>query len=152
MPMLVRLRRGQWLKVCAAEEGDLRLVGQVDINGFSTGALQVFRNGAYGAVCIEGFDAVDAGVACRQLGFIGGTAIPLAIRRRFGRLEQRLLIEVWPACYRLLGEESLAQAEPHNNCCSKVSTSVIRSTYIPGMASSVHVRCSLASFFGKLRT
>jgi len=65
----------------AADEGDLRLVGRVDVNGFVTGALQVFLNGAYGAVCSKGFDAVDADVACRQMGFIGGKPIDTAVDR-----------------------------------------------------------------------
>ena len=53
-------------------EGDLRLVSVVVTNGFTTGALQVFHNGAFGAVCNIGFDSVDADVACRQLGFTAG--------------------------------------------------------------------------------
>eukprot|EP00892_Ulva_mutabilis_P004104 jgi/Ulvmu1/2065/UM121_0006.1 len=58
-------------------EGDLRLVSQVVANGFTTGALQVFHDGQFGAVCNVGFDAVDAAVACRQLGFpAGGFALP----------------------------------------------------------------------------
>ena len=57
-------------------EGDLRLVRQVSTNGFTTGALQVFHDGAFGAVCNVGFDSVDADVACRQLGFpVGGFSL-----------------------------------------------------------------------------
>ena len=63
----------------AAEEGDLRIIKRVDINGSATGALQVFHNGAFGAVCNNQFSAVDADVACRQLGFNGGTPLPLAL-------------------------------------------------------------------------
>eukprot|EP00892_Ulva_mutabilis_P002374 jgi/Ulvmu1/12137/UM084_0064.1 len=55
-----------------AVEGDLRLVSQVVSNGFTTGALQVFHDGQFGAVCKLGFDAVDAAVACAQLGFAAG--------------------------------------------------------------------------------
>eukprot|EP00892_Ulva_mutabilis_P004962 jgi/Ulvmu1/2838/UM144_0002.1 len=72
----------------SAEEGDLRIVGQVEVNGYITGALQVFLNGAFGAVCTTGFDPLDANVACRQMGFIGGTAIPTAIDRRQSEQEQ----------------------------------------------------------------
>lgn len=64
------------------------------MNGFATGAVQVFHNGAFGAVCNEGFDAAAADVACRQLGFVGGTNIPLAIRGSLGNRQQRSLIEV----------------------------------------------------------
>eukprot|EP00892_Ulva_mutabilis_P008281 jgi/Ulvmu1/5825/UM025_0082.1 len=63
----------------AAEEGDLRLVARVDINGYATGALQVFLDGAFGAVCANEFDPADANVAFRQMGFIGGTTLPLAL-------------------------------------------------------------------------
>lgn len=63
-------------------EGNLRLAGRVDINGFATGALQIFHDGAFGAVCRSSFDAPDAEVACRQLGFGGGTPLPLAIASR----------------------------------------------------------------------
>lgn len=59
-----------------AEEGDLRLAGQVEINGFVTGALQVFIGGAFGAVCFTTFDSTDADVACRQMGFVGGAYVP----------------------------------------------------------------------------
>ncbi|MEE2786063.1 MAG: DUF4215 domain-containing protein, partial [Myxococcota bacterium] len=55
---------------CAREEGvplegDLRLVG-----GRSTGGrLEVFRGEQWSNVCDEGWDELDAQVACRQLGF-----------------------------------------------------------------------------------
>lgn len=60
-------------------DGDLRIVDRVDLNGYATGALQVFLNGGWGAVCSNTFDPIDAGVACRQMGFIGGVSLPLAI-------------------------------------------------------------------------
>ena len=60
----------------AGEEGAARLVSRVDVNGFATGALQVFCEGAWGAVCTSNFDSVDATVACRQLGFTGGLRQP----------------------------------------------------------------------------
>lgn len=68
--------------MCAAEEGDLRLISRLDINGFATGALQVFHDGAFGAVCSNNFGPSDADVACRQLGFVGGAPLPLALDRR----------------------------------------------------------------------
>ena len=60
----------------AGEEGAVRLVSRVDVNGFATGALQVFCEGAWGAVCTSNFDDTDALVACRQLGFTAGGRIP----------------------------------------------------------------------------
>ena len=54
----------------------MRLVSRVDVNGFATGALQVFSEGAWGAVCFTNFDDTDATVACRQLGFTGGLRQP----------------------------------------------------------------------------
>lgn len=54
-----------------AEEGDVRLVAEVAVNGFATGAVQLFRGGRYGAVCAAGFSAADAAVVCRQLGLQG---------------------------------------------------------------------------------
>eukprot|EP00892_Ulva_mutabilis_P007856 jgi/Ulvmu1/5442/UM223_0003.1 len=83
-------------------DGDLRLVGQADVNGFTTGALQVFHNGAFGAVCSASFDTVAAGVACRQLGFTAGTIVPLVISSFFqpelgpaqGQSRDQLLEEV----------------------------------------------------------
>lgn len=58
------------------EEGEVRLVNQVDVNGYVTGTLQVYVEGAWGAVCTAGFDAPDARVACRQLGFASGLVMP----------------------------------------------------------------------------
>lgn len=72
--------------------GDLRIVDRLESNGFVSGALQVFIDGAFGAVCASNFGAVDADVACKQLGFVGGAALPLAIDRRLaiGPLPVRL--------------------------------------------------------------
>eukprot|EP00892_Ulva_mutabilis_P011618 jgi/Ulvmu1/8829/UM049_0009.1 len=53
------------------QQGGVRLVSRVDVNGYATGALQVFGEGALGAVCSSGFDNRDTLVACRQLGFRG---------------------------------------------------------------------------------
>ena len=69
----------------AAEEGSVRLVNRVDVNGFANGALHVFCEGAWGAVCTSNFDDLDALVACRQLGFTNGLAQPLP--RLFNRIE-----------------------------------------------------------------
>ena len=56
----------------------MRLVSRVDVNGFATGALQVFCEGAWGAVCTSNFDDRDALVACRQLGFTTGVSEPVS--------------------------------------------------------------------------
>lgn len=80
--------------IACAGEGDLRIVDRVEVNGYVTGALQVFIGGAYGAVCTVAFDPVDADVACRQMGFIGGTSIPTAIDRTGSDLEQFSQFEV----------------------------------------------------------
>ena len=70
----------------------------MDINGYATGAVQVFQDGAFGAVCKTGFDEVAANVACRQLGFMSGTLIPLAQRGKQSPEELKALIEVCYAC------------------------------------------------------
>lgn len=47
--------------------GDLRLVnGLVEASGM----LEVCIGGVWGSVCDDGFDLVDAGVACRLLGHL----------------------------------------------------------------------------------
>ena len=77
-------------RLCHIEEGDLRLVDRVDINGFATGALHVFIEGAFGAICNTLFRPLDAGVACRQMGFAGGTALPLELEA-MGSLDNSVL-------------------------------------------------------------
>lgn len=54
----------------------MRLVNQVEANGYVTGTLQVYVEGAWGAVCTVGFGDPDAQVACRQLGFASALAMP----------------------------------------------------------------------------
>lgn len=68
----------------AGEEGALRLVNRLDVNGYATGTLQLFFEGEWGAVCSSSFDAQDAQVACRQLGFKAGVTVT---RRRKSELE-----------------------------------------------------------------
>ncbi|MFT6820548.1 MAG: hypothetical protein ACJATT_004376 [Myxococcota bacterium] len=60
---------------CDPQEGDLLIVG-----GTAQGRLEVIYNSGdsgsvQATVCDDLFDDVDAGVACRQLGFDGGTAM-----------------------------------------------------------------------------
>lgn len=60
----------------AGEEGAVRLVDRLDVNAFATGTLQVFWEGAWGAVCTSNFNDQDAAVACRQLSFRSGVRLP----------------------------------------------------------------------------
>eukprot|EP00892_Ulva_mutabilis_P005899 jgi/Ulvmu1/3681/UM017_0097.1 len=59
-----------------AVEGDLRLIEEEPIANWVTGRLQVFFEGSWSQVCAGNFDAADADVACRQLGFGAGTVVP----------------------------------------------------------------------------
>ena len=79
---------------CVTVEGGLRLVDRIDVNGYATGSLQVFLNGAWGAVCSNEFNRIAADVACRQLGFSGGAFVPDAIRQRNFRRQERAEIQV----------------------------------------------------------
>ena len=80
--------------MCHTEEGDLRLVDRVDINGFATGALQVFIDGEFGGVCNTLFGPPDAEVACRQMGFTGGAALPLELDQTVSPYDIRPEVEV----------------------------------------------------------
>ena len=53
--------------IAACSPGDIRLVnGSRDTEG----RLEICYNGDWGTVCDEGWDDVDAAVACRELGFV----------------------------------------------------------------------------------
>ena len=74
----------------AGEEGSVRLVNVIEVNGFVTGALQILCDGVCGAVCRSYFDNADAQVACRQLGF--STGVAFTEFSRFGTITPD---EVW---------------------------------------------------------
>lgn len=60
---------------CAANITETHSNGDVRLNpGPDRGRLEYYYNGAWGAVCDEGWDQTDALVACRQLGYSNVTA------------------------------------------------------------------------------
>eukprot|EP00892_Ulva_mutabilis_P001585 jgi/Ulvmu1/11427/UM076_0001.1 len=61
--------------IAGAEQGDLRLVNRDSIDNWVQGRLEVFFEGSWSQVCSYAFDAPDANVACRQLGFGAGTVL-----------------------------------------------------------------------------
>ncbi|XP_071486552.1 scavenger receptor cysteine-rich domain-containing protein DMBT1-like [Diadema antillarum] len=59
--------------ICRGPEA-IRLVNSVEQDP-NKGRLEVFHEGAWGTVCDDSFDMVDAMVACRQLGFLAALAV-----------------------------------------------------------------------------
>ena len=60
----------------AARDGNLRLVNGEKTNNYDFGRLEVFRNGFSSNICDnEIFTPDSADVACRILGYDGGTSI-----------------------------------------------------------------------------
>ena len=54
--------------VYTADTGDIRLQGGQDTEQFTSGRVEVYvDNGNWRAVCSEGWDEVDAMVACREI-------------------------------------------------------------------------------------
>lgn len=103
---------------CLCAEGDLRIVDRLDVNGFVTGALQVYQDGVFGAVCASSFDPVDGDVACRQLGFAAGTALPLAIDRRDPIITDPPLVRTLCTVAPLCAGHSYRTMPPSTRACS----------------------------------
>lgn len=56
--------------------GDIRLLGGAVVNGISTsGRVEIFHGGEWGAICDRGWGENDAQVVCRQLGMTGRTRV-----------------------------------------------------------------------------
>lgn len=115
----------------------------MEVNGFATGALQVFLDGAFGAVCAPSFDSIDAGVACRQLGFADGVAAPLAVSGEvFGpEIEQVRAVrrnlsqhtKFWPQCLSTtarcpLGVKSMCNENVNLVCYTEICADQLSST------------------------
>lgn len=56
-------------------DGSLRITGGPNT---TAGRLEVYLEAVWGTVCDDGWDDVDADVACRQLGYPGGRALKSA--------------------------------------------------------------------------
>lgn len=66
---IVRFDAGPGFDAGVAEIAPLRIAG-----GGSMGRLEIQHDGVWGTICDDGFDELDATVACRQLGYSSGTA------------------------------------------------------------------------------
>lgn len=49
--------------------GDLRLLNRHGSLGVLSGRLEIYLNGQWGTVCDNGFDFIEADIACSELGY-----------------------------------------------------------------------------------
>ena len=54
---------------------DVRLVTDTGVVNGNTGLVQIFFNGVWGTVCMNGFTDSAASVVCRQLGYANGSIL-----------------------------------------------------------------------------
>ena len=66
----------------ACTDGDIRLMNGTEPS-MREGRVEICYNNAYGSICDDFWDVIDAGVVCRQLGFnkSQGTAIQSTVAR-----------------------------------------------------------------------
>lgn len=102
----------------AAEEGDVRLVSEETVSGATTGVLQLFCDGAWGAVCNANFGNRDAIVACRQLGFAAGAPVARAFADVRSLDEVRCVGRAWPH----LSMHDLGRRSADLSCRTAVNT------------------------------
>ena len=98
--------------VADREEGDLRLVGG---SAPSEGRLEILHDHHWGTVCDDEFDARDADVACRQLGYMSASEFFGFSRNPFGPGTGRIVLDN----LRCTGEEARLVECPHtktHNC------------------------------------
>ena len=82
LPVLLFCARG----VECQNQGDLRLVQQGITNAsFTAGRLEIYMNSAWGSICADNFDKVDADVACKQLGYSEASALDTSFHTPYGR-------------------------------------------------------------------
>ena len=71
--------------------GELLLVGGAETDNTLSGRVEVLINGEWGTVCDDGWDIMDANVACRQLGF--GYALAANCCAAFGQGSGSILLD-----------------------------------------------------------
>ena len=91
-----------------SEEGDLRLVGG---SVPSEGRLEILHENEWGTVCDDEFDALDADVACRQLGYASASEFLGAFRHSFGPGTGHIVLDDLHCA----GDEARLDECPHAN-------------------------------------